>query len=305
MKKSLAKQIRRKAMECGIDISRDPDPLRLLDALCLKFGFSSARWEGETPTNHLARLCGIVGLMTPEMAKAAKKRGNPLSESVFEASRLKPWARPGARRAPSQAAINEFYASWEWKRLRYDTMQKLGFTCMCCRASRMSGEPLVVDHIKPVRWFWDLRLEPTNLQVLCESCNMGKGSRDQSDFRPEPVAPTQAELLAAKRGYESVQEREKARKAIVAFLGAYGCHTRYLKAEREMIRVARLVFGLEEEWTLPEIAAAIGAMSKTERRVASANNVFLHWPEPCWLWPADARIRQWKHYQGVERRFSA
>lgn len=88
--------------------------------------------------------------------------------------------------APMQSNIDAFYASWEWSRLRYRAILKAGRSCMCCGASASNGAKIVVDHIKPIRRFWHLRLDPDNLQVLCEPCNMGKGSWDETDFRSEP-----------------------------------------------------------------------------------------------------------------------
>ena len=56
---------------------------------------------------------------------------------------------------------------------------------MCCGATPENGAIIHVDHIKPIRRFWAMRLQPDNLQVLCEDCNMGKGSRDQTDWHPD------------------------------------------------------------------------------------------------------------------------
>lgn len=85
---------------------------------------------------------------------------------------------------PTQSGIDAFYASWDWARLRYRILQKKARTCMCCGATATDGAKIHVDHIKPIRRFWHLRLDPDNLQVLCEPCNMGKGSWDETDFRP-------------------------------------------------------------------------------------------------------------------------
>ena len=40
-----------------------------------------------------------------------------------------------------------------------------------------------MDHIKPVSKFPKLRLAESNLQVLCEDCNMGKSAWDETDWR--------------------------------------------------------------------------------------------------------------------------
>ena len=58
--------------------------------------------------------------------------------------------------------------------------------CQACGARKSDGVKLVVDHIKPVRHYWHLRFAGDNLQVLCEPCNLGKGSWDQTDWRCSP-----------------------------------------------------------------------------------------------------------------------
>ncbi len=84
---------------------------------------------------------------------------------------------------------SEFYKSWDWKQVRYDALKKHGAICMCCGAKRtdftIDGSPvrIVVDHVMPISRFWHLRLEISNLQILCEDCNLGKGARDTTDFR--------------------------------------------------------------------------------------------------------------------------
>lgn len=84
------------------------------------------------------------------------------------------------RRRSRRSHIAAFYRSWEWKQLRYQALQRYGRICSCCRTT--DGK-MVVDHIKPLRSHWSLRLSIGNLQVLCNSCNMGKGSRDHTDWR--------------------------------------------------------------------------------------------------------------------------
>jgi hypothetical protein len=82
---------------------------------------------------------------------------------------------------PNEEAISKFYASWEWRRLRYDFIKDRDRVCQCCGA-RPPDVRIVVDHIKPIRFFWSMRLNKDNLQLLCDPCNMGKGSRDQTDW---------------------------------------------------------------------------------------------------------------------------
>lgn len=86
----------------------------------------------------------------------------------------------------SKKVKNDFYQTWEWKKLRYAVLKKYGSTCMCCGASNKDKRLIVVDHIKPIRKRPDLALVFDNLQVLCNCCNMGKSYDDETDFR-EPL----------------------------------------------------------------------------------------------------------------------
>ena len=90
--------------------------------------------------------------------------------------RASPHRKPGA---------GDFYQSWEWKRVRYEALKMHGNRCMCCGWSPMQGNKgrLCVDHIKPRSKFPKLALSLSNLQVLCNSCNMGKSNKHTDDFR--------------------------------------------------------------------------------------------------------------------------
>lgn len=83
----------------------------------------------------------------------------------------------------SKTDAEAFYRSYEWRKLRYQIIQRDGGRCLCCGASPSTGATLHVDHIKPLRLHWSLRLDPTNLQTLCEECNHGKGRWDSTDWR--------------------------------------------------------------------------------------------------------------------------
>jgi hypothetical protein len=109
------------------------------------------------------------GIATPSPVKSAKSSAPPSSKS-------------------SNDKFKEFYASWEWKRLRYEFLKQQRRRCQCCGAMAADGAKIVVDHIKPIRRFWHLRLEISNLQLLCDDCNMGKGSHDYTDWSEMPCA---------------------------------------------------------------------------------------------------------------------
>lgn len=98
-----------------------------------------------------------------------------------------PPSRPRTAKESPQSKIDDFYTSWEWRRLRYDFLKDRDRRCECCGAQPSDGVKIVIDHIKPIRHHWHLRLNFGNLQILCEDCNMGKGSRDETDWRPANV----------------------------------------------------------------------------------------------------------------------
>lgn len=103
-----------------------------------------------------------------------------------------------------QKDIDRFYKSYEWKVLRYKILSKYGRQCMCCGKS---DGVMHVDHIKPIRKYWHLRLFEDNLQVLCADCNRGKASWDETDFRSD--FPTVAEIKT------KVQELRKSRLRVI------------------------------------------------------------------------------------------
>lgn len=87
------------------------------------------------------------------------------------------------QRPLTPAEIRAFYASPEWRRLRYAALGKYGRRCRCCGDTAARGARIVVDHIRSVRTHPHLRLKLANLQTLCDACNVGKGSRDHTDWR--------------------------------------------------------------------------------------------------------------------------
>lgn len=113
--------------------------------------------EGKGKKNHHERLCAAQ--------KIASKSGRP---------------------SPKPRAKNDgFYATWEWKQLRYEALKMHGHRCQCCGwtpGDTKSGR-LVVDHIKPRKEFPELALTLSNLQVLCNDCNMGKSNVYSDDYR--------------------------------------------------------------------------------------------------------------------------
>jgi 5-methylcytosine-specific restriction protein A len=76
----------------------------------------------------------------------------------------------------SRDRIKGFYQSWQWNRLRFRVLKEHGRRCVNCGATPETGARIVVDHIKPVRHFWSLRLVFENCRPFCDDCNRGRGS---------------------------------------------------------------------------------------------------------------------------------
>lgn len=101
---------------------------------------------------------------------------------------------PRVRRQKPDKAIRrvlrkDFYVSDEWRSIRYEALKLHGARCQCCGMSPKEGKIMHVDHIKPRSKYPELALDVTNLQVLCEDCNLGKMARDETDWRPADADP--------------------------------------------------------------------------------------------------------------------
>ncbi len=122
--------------------------------------------------------------LAAQIARNSSMRQNVSAQVVKSApTHTKTTIKSGSRKTKS----NAFYASWDWKQARYEALQLHGRQCMCCGWSPEPGSKghLCVDHIKPRSKFPALALDVSNLQVLCNSCNMGKSNVHQDDFRAE------------------------------------------------------------------------------------------------------------------------
>ncbi len=90
------------------------------------------------------------------------------------------------RNKVSKLDNSEFYRSRDWLSLRVRVLEKYECKCMMCgKSPKIHGIVIHVDHIKPRSRNPELSLTFENLQLLCGDCNMGKGNRYSTDWRPE------------------------------------------------------------------------------------------------------------------------
>lgn len=85
-----------------------------------------------------------------------------------------------------RAPRGTFYDTPEWQALRYKALRLNNGKCELCGHGKRDGAKLHVDHIKPRSLHPELELELSNLQVLCEPCNLGKSNKDDTDWRAMP-----------------------------------------------------------------------------------------------------------------------
>lgn len=122
---------------------------------------------------------------------SSKKVDRPSPAYAPWAARAAPLAQArepkGAKRRRLKALVGSrnadrsFFESEAWQLLRYRVIKYYGRVCMACHARDVE---IHVDHIQPRSTHPDLALEFDNLQVLCRPCNLGKGTWDETDWRP-------------------------------------------------------------------------------------------------------------------------
>lgn len=102
----------------------------------------------------------------PRQPKKARKKSNP-------------------KKKKKRVHREKRFSKNRWQEVRYEflkTMKVRGLKreCACCGNRHCE---MHVDHIKPKSKYPELMYDLNNLQLLCAECNLGKGNRDETDFR--------------------------------------------------------------------------------------------------------------------------
>ena len=111
--------------------------------------------------------------------ESAVKRG--LCEKHLRASWYSPTRKQKKRvkRVTKTRVIDPFYKSEAWKSLSKTQLEQHPI-CARCNSMGIIKASEHADHIKPVRKFPDLKLEPSNLQSLCLPCHNVKTGKERT-----------------------------------------------------------------------------------------------------------------------------
>jgi 5-methylcytosine-specific restriction protein A len=75
-----------------------------------------------------------------------------------------------------------FYHSREWQMVRAVAWSRDNGLCQDCLEMKIIKVGDVVDHIVPIRVDWSLKLELSNLRVLCHACHNAKSAEDKKKY---------------------------------------------------------------------------------------------------------------------------
>lgn len=178
------------ALDYGIHI-----PMSIRDKLSwtyLAILVKPGTYDENTARKMLKRAFGQPVL--PDPTDATRKQRVKFSEAAI--ARQKRLLAKNLRRKPRQRGYitymlsgvdvlaPQFLRSFQWRKVRMEALKIHGGRCQCCGASPKDGTTILnVDHIKPRKTHPQLALDVGNLQVLCDSCNHGKGNWDETDWR--------------------------------------------------------------------------------------------------------------------------
>jgi hypothetical protein len=124
----------------------------------------------------IGRIAGLKGALKRAVTKA--------KELAYRAKQAEQrlQSKPSYPVAPkyTTAMNGDFYQTKEWRQVRWSVISRADGKCSVCGRSKKDGIVIHVDHIKPRSKYPELELDPSNLQLLCEDCNLGKGAKTQT-----------------------------------------------------------------------------------------------------------------------------
>jgi 5-methylcytosine-specific restriction endonuclease McrA len=181
---SITRRFLKKCLYCSKDISTSLISISFCNEECRD------RWQIRIKSSRRAKQTPIV---VPKNRKPRERRRDWKGRKARRTAKMKALesevkilrsslSAVQKKRLPLSTRPPGFYESREWRELRYTVIKRHGRKCQACGAI---DKRIHVDHIKPRSKYPDLALEESNLQILCEDCNMGKSNKDETDWRPK------------------------------------------------------------------------------------------------------------------------
>src|ERR1044071_7734381 len=96
------------------------------------------------------------------------------------------WIKKSDNRYALRDKHQRFYQTRQWQRLHLYILAELPL-CIECLKQHKHVAATVVDHVQSLTDRWDLRLDPENLQGLCEVHHNRKSSHELQRYKKGKV----------------------------------------------------------------------------------------------------------------------
>jgi hypothetical protein len=185
--------VREKALTALHDIDKSVNAGGVIRRMILEEAETRLFESGASVRNLLPDVLAIIGQLEPvRLTYGYSETMNHKTQTPYMSGyvlRIHPWLVDYNEVSPEEAGIMRDAANFcytrEWLEVRMKVLEVVGAVCMCCGATRQNAV-ITVDHIKPRSKYPSLALSPSNLQVLCRECNVGKGNSSEMDYRDGP-----------------------------------------------------------------------------------------------------------------------
>lgn len=180
---ALVPMVKDKARRLGLYIGETQEPLKLAHLFREAKGIKHKGFKMKHAVELLEEFVSPGTTSWPMIPRNDSNHSRALVKALT-LSRKPAKGKKLKSRKPKPLPVEGFYFSREWRAVRYAVVVRCKGACDACgRSVHADGIKIHIDHIKPRSKYPHLELEPTNLQALCEDCNLGKSNSDETDWR--------------------------------------------------------------------------------------------------------------------------
>lgn len=132
-------------------------------------------------TNKILNIKGIALIITKKDSKKCAKIIQEYIRDNYPMEYKKLFKTPKISAYKEKTKI--FYSSREWRELRYQVLKEKGAKCCVCGRTPKEHDIVIhCDHIVPLSKDWSKRLDKSNIQIMCQDCNIGKSNKDSKKW---------------------------------------------------------------------------------------------------------------------------